>query len=102
VNRTVKLWDLVAGRERATLKGHADQALSVAFSPDGKRLVSGSVDGTAIVWDLATGQQLIAIKESTGPAAFSPDGKTLALTYGPSVRLHEAATDRRVVADRSR
>jgi eukaryotic-like serine/threonine-protein kinase len=102
VDRTVRLWDLAAGRERTTFKGHADQAHSVTFSPDGKRLASGSVDRTARVWDLATGLQLIALKESAGPIAFSPDGKTLALTYGPSVRLYEAATDQEVLAHRKR
>ncbi|MGA7733612.1 MAG: AAA family ATPase, partial [Chloroflexia bacterium] len=40
------------------LPGHSDIVNSVAFSPDGKTLASGSYDGTIILWDVATGQQI--------------------------------------------
>ena len=41
-----------------TLTGHTDSVLSVAFSPDGKLLASGSDDNTVRIWDMATGQEL--------------------------------------------
>ena len=41
----------VEGRETLTLKGHSWVVSSVSFSPDGKRIVSGSSDGTVKVWD---------------------------------------------------
>jgi WD40 repeat protein len=45
-------------RPRAVLRGHTDEVQAVAFSPDGKRLVSGSKDGTVRIWDLASLQEL--------------------------------------------
>ena len=60
-----------------TLKGHTDRVTSVAYSPDGKRLASGSGDKTVKVWDLQTGQELLTFKGHTGgvwTVAFSPDG----------------------------
>lgn len=52
-DHTVRLWDVATGKERARLAGHSSGVSSLAFSPDGKRLVSGSEDSTALVWDLA-------------------------------------------------
>ena len=37
-----------------TLKGHSDTVSSVSFSPDGKRIVSGSGDKTLKVWDISS------------------------------------------------
>uniref|UniRef100_A0ACD5GWR6 WD40 repeat domain-containing protein n=1 Tax=Desertifilum tharense IPPAS B-1220 TaxID=1781255 RepID=A0ACD5GWR6_9CYAN len=51
LDNTVKLWS-VEGTLLSTLSGHASGVLSVAFSPDGKTLVSGGYDRTAIVWNL--------------------------------------------------
>jgi WD40 repeat protein len=45
------VWDATSGQETLTLKGHAGQVTSVAFSPEGKRIVSGSFDNTVKVWD---------------------------------------------------
>ena len=44
----------VEGQEALTLKGHAYQIWSVSFSPDGKRIVSGSGDNTLKVWDISS------------------------------------------------
>jgi hypothetical protein len=55
--------------------------LSVAFSPDGKRLASASVDQSVKVWDTATGQESISLRGHSGrvwAVAFSPDGSRLA------------------------
>src|SRR5262249_12363155 len=52
----VKVWDAVTGRAIRTLRGHTGRVTSVAFSHDGKRIVSGSDDQTLTVWDLDTGR----------------------------------------------
>ena len=67
------------GRELRTLEGHTDWVCSVAFSPDGKTLASGSGDQTIKLWDVATGGTAHPQGHSAGDSvAFSPDGKTLA------------------------
>ena len=44
----------VEGQETLTLKGHSDDVNSVSFSPDGKRIVSGSQDNTLKIWDISS------------------------------------------------
>jgi WD40 repeat protein/serine/threonine protein kinase len=63
---------------RQTLVGHTGEVLSAEFSPDGKRIVTGSKDRTAKVWDAATGQEILALKGHAlwlTSVAFSPDSK---------------------------
>jgi WD40 repeat protein len=55
-DKTVKLWDVATGKERATLKG-TEAVWSVAFSPDGLLLASaGGTSGELEVWDIAIGR----------------------------------------------
>ena len=50
-NETIRLWDVATGIPLAILTGHGDYVLSVSFSPDGQTFVSGSADGTVLLWD---------------------------------------------------
>lgn len=69
------------GHQLLTLEGHTNWIRSVAFSPDGEILVSGSDDKTLILWNTNTGQcwkTLQGHTERVWSVAFSPDGQTVA------------------------
>src|SRR5207244_7599792 len=71
------LFRSASGRELLTLKGHSAPILTAAFSPDGQRIVTGSGDQTAKVWEAASGRPLLTLKGHSAPigaVVFSPDG----------------------------
>ncbi len=76
-DKTLKLWDAASGQLIRTFEGHADQVRSVAFSPDGTRVLSGSSDKTLKLWDAASGQLIRTFEghsDRVTSVAFSPDG----------------------------
>ncbi len=103
----VLFWDAATGEPVRALKGHTDGVKALAFSPDGKLLVSGGMDGTAKVWETASGQTRATLKfpglqrrlvdprlpgEQTPcveAVAFSPDGRMYVTSAGTPVAFRK-------------
>jgi WD40 repeat protein len=70
---------------------------SVAFSPDGKRILTGSTDKTAKLWDTATGWEILTLKGHTDGVrgvAFSPNGRRIVTSSDDgTARVWEGASD---------
>jgi len=81
---TIKVWDSATGEETCTLTGHTGDVVWAAFSPDGKRVFSASLDpanhfwDTVKVWDAATGYETLTLRGiAVDCLAVSVDGKRL-------------------------
>ena len=105
-DKTVKVWDVQTRKLVAECIGHDYVATSVAFSPNGRFVVSGgNDDGTLKVWDTQTGKLVAKCIEHDGrlpeeprELVFSPDGQFVASVgkYFGNVRVFEAETGRLV------
>ena len=94
---------LTASRARLTLHGHTDTVARVAFSPDGATIITSSWDGTAKVWNGATGREFETLQADPKwvvfGAGFSPDGKRIVTGGSLKVaKLWDAATGRELRA----
>ena len=95
-DNTVRLWDAASGRERHRLEGHSNAVLSVAWSPDGASVASGSSDNTVRLWDAASGREQVSLeghRSAIELLAWSADSRVLAsVSQDGEIRLWEAAT----------
>ncbi len=95
-----EIWDLTRRRRIARFDGHTNYITSVAFSPDGARLVTGAFDHTARLWDAQTGAQLAVLSghaDGRVLAAFHPHGDMIATATDnrePFARIWSIQTDR--------
>ena len=103
VASTIGIWlyDTTTYQEVALLAGHTSEVNSVAFSPDGGTIASGSSDDTIRLWDARTGAHIRTLTGHTSTVysvAFSPDGTTIASGSGEwgsddnTIRLWDAST----------
>jgi WD40 repeat protein len=74
---TPRIWEAASGKEVMALVGHHGRIYTLAWSPDSKRLVTGSNDHTAIVWEAGTGKKLLTLSHGdiVNSVAWSLDGK---------------------------
>jgi len=80
-DNTAQVWDAELQKPALVLSGHENDVNSVAWSLDGKELVTSSLDSTARTWDGQSGKMLLVLKGHAGrvtAAAWAPDGKRLA------------------------
>jgi WD40 repeat protein len=94
---TVVVWDTNTRERAALLEGHKHNVLCVAYSPDGSRLASGSVDCEIRIWNADTGElvgiPLVGHNRSVNCITFSPDGKQIASgSDDRTVRIWNAQT----------
>jgi WD40 repeat protein len=96
----VLVWDAASKGVVQTYSGHTDKVQSVAFSPDGKSLVSGGNDHMVFVWDLTgaqPGRQLAGHTDQVYAVAFSNGGKWIAsASFDQTVIVWSVASGQRV------
>ena len=87
----MRLWDISDNPIGQPLQGHENSVFSVAITPDGKRIVSGSDDNTVRLWDISgnpIGHLMPLHEGSVFSVAISPDGKRIVSgSYDNTVRL---------------
>ena len=106
-NNTVQVWDASSGKPLLTLEGHESRVGNIAFSLDGKLIVSHAEDDKALrVWDSESGLLVALIPEPRriNSLAFSPNGKSIIsgtnggiliwdINSAPVVYLHQTLSD---------
>jgi WD40 repeat protein len=83
---TIRLWDAVTGQEMGKLTGHQGTVQALRFTTDGKRLISGSADTTAILWDLEP-----LLKSAPATSGVLADGNADAMWHALTGRDAERA-----------
>lgn len=95
-------WNRLCRLDLLTLPGHNAGVWSVAVSPDGKRIVTGSADHTARIWDAQNGKELLTFAGHTDTVvavAFSPDSRAILTGSGDrSAKLWDAQTGKELLS----
>jgi WD40 repeat protein len=90
----VQLWRVSNGAAVRSFVGHTEAVVSLAFSQDGRTMLSGGLDRKAILWDVRT----TVLDEPSGVSAvaFSPNGHLLAYSSGATVTLWDTTSRQKV------
>ena len=78
---TVRLWDVVNGKQKKILRGHTNGVKSIAFSPNGHLIAGGKTDNTVCLWNAVSGEHQKTLTGHQSPinsVCFSSDGQLLA------------------------
>jgi WD40 repeat protein len=81
-DKTVRVWELLSGKQMRSFQGHMTPVIAIAVRGDGRQIASASEDGAIRLWDLSTSDDHRALTEATEPlwaVAVSPDGKRAAV-----------------------
>jgi WD40 repeat protein len=81
----IYVYDASSGEELLKIDEHTRQVWGIDWSPDGKRLVSGSSDGTTRIWDVKTGAELLTLptpNDWMADTLWSPDGQHVVVAIG--------------------
>lgn len=90
---TTRLWNVATGEETAVLRTPGSQFWWVAFSPDGRWLVTSDSSQRLTIWDAQTQQQHHAIPGAIVGISFSPDGKYVAGGLADAAGIHATLWD---------
>src|SRR5262249_38011301 len=90
----IEIWEVASGKKRLVIvcpdTGYRSSLTQIIVSPDGRRIATSQWDGTIVLWDMATGSELVRHKGTEAPVtslAISWDGRILAAGYADSTIL---------------
>jgi WD40 repeat protein len=87
---SIRVWDAATGKEVLLINGVPESFRSVAYSPDGRLLASGSEYGTIRLWELSTGKEVLQLRDddaTVNAVAFSPDAQSVASAMSDGTAL---------------
>ena len=99
-SRNVNIRDTSGADEEVALEGHSNDVNTLAFSPNGSQLASGSDDRTVRLWNLKSRKTVRSFKGRgvIWNVAWSPDGALLASTELPTIRIWDAASGKQLAS----
>lgn len=87
-----QIWDIATKRIRSVFPGHSQEIYSLDFSRDGRRIVSGSGDRTARIWDMDTGTAIVLAVDADGADAATGDAGVTSVAISPDGRYVAAGS----------